>query len=531
MSDEKLYFRHNVVIEPLFNQWYAWWYLISPMTASLYVANQHVKIMRSFVAQPQIHAAAMKNPALLGGPYINYEVNRVGEIDALLQRTIKERAHLLELAEAIKALDAMLESHPAGMSLEDFYPKIPDILRGYVELTYDLKNRPSMRLLEGMLYRSPYYDESAQSIALWRIESDERTFIFSTPRLAEPEHLHLRLPFRDPAIDELMRLRYTPASFEHIQELLHVPAEQADLLRSLLTEEPSARAAAPRYEGEGVRIRYCGHACVLIESKGVSVLTDPVVSYPYATGAPRYTHDDLPEKIDYVLITHTHPDHLMFETLLQLRSRIGTIVVPKNGGFMQDPSIRLGLQHLGFKNVIEIEEMDELKVEGGSIVGLPFLGEHGDLDIRSKLAYLLRLDGKSVVIAADSNALEPRIYGRVREMFGAVDALFLGMECDGAPMNWSYEPLLLVKLARKMDQSRRLSGCNFPRASEIVRLLEPKHVYIYAMGQEPWLNHVMALKYNETSVQITESDKLLEFCKGRGIVAERPYCQMELTLT
>jgi L-ascorbate metabolism protein UlaG (beta-lactamase superfamily) len=35
---------------------------------------------------------------------------------------------------------------------------------------------------------------------------------------------------------------------------------------------------------------------------------------------------DLPEKIEYVLITHAHHDHMMFATLLQLRHQIRNII-------------------------------------------------------------------------------------------------------------------------------------------------------------------------------------------------------------
>jgi hypothetical protein len=105
MTDKKLYLRPNVVAEPLFNQWYAWPSLIPPTTAAMYVANSHLKIMQSFIYAPQIHVTALKNPAMRGGPFINCDASRVPEIKALMERTIKEQAALLELAKAIEALN------------------------------------------------------------------------------------------------------------------------------------------------------------------------------------------------------------------------------------------------------------------------------------------------------------------------------------------------------------------------------------------------------------------------------------------
>ena len=47
----------------------------------------------------------------------------------------------------------------------------------------------------------------------------------------------------------------------------------------------------------------------------MSALFDPVLSYTYESGISRYTYDDLPDRIDYVLVTHNHQDHILFETL------------------------------------------------------------------------------------------------------------------------------------------------------------------------------------------------------------------------
>ncbi len=533
MSADRLYLRRNVVIEPLFNQWYAWWYLVPPSTAALYLAHQHLKIMRSFVAQPMVHVAAMTNPELVGGPYINLPADRVEDVSHLIDRTVKERAPLLELAEAIKALDGLLAGLPAGSSLEEAYRRVPEPLQGMVELIYDRKNNASFRFIEALLYRSKYDTRSAQSVALWRADGDLRPFIFSTPRLEAPDRLHIDVPFGDPLVDDLVALREAPAPLARICSLLdgraRAPQGLAAQLRPLLTEEPPP-PPAERYRGEGVRIRYFGHACLLVETRDVAILTDPIISYPCGADLPRYSYDDLPEKIDYVLLTHAHADHLMFETLLQLRRRIGALVVPKSSGSLIDPSLQRGLAATGFRSVVELDELDELPVPGGKITGIPFLGEHGDLGIRSKLAFALSLQGKTVMAAADSNVLEPRLYDLVREITGPVDALFLGMECEGAPMSWAYGPMMLAGLTRKMDQSRRLNGCNHERASALVTRMGARQVYIYAMGQEPWLGHVMALRYEESSPQIVESNRHIEHSHQAGRLAERLYCQKEIFL-
>jgi L-ascorbate metabolism protein UlaG (beta-lactamase superfamily) len=79
----------------------------------------------------------------------------------------------------------------------------------------------------------------------------------------------------------------------------------------------------------GLRIVHLGHASFLYQVAGLNLLVDPVYSEraspfsffgPKRVNAPGVAFDDLP-KIDAVLITHNHYDHLDLETLARLQAR------------------------------------------------------------------------------------------------------------------------------------------------------------------------------------------------------------------
>jgi L-ascorbate metabolism protein UlaG (beta-lactamase superfamily) len=528
MTTDPVYLKQNVLVEPLLKQWYAWTYLIPPAQAALYVTNSHLKIMKSFVDSPQLHINALKNPAMMGGPFIRYDASRVNDIRLLLNRTLDDQQPLVEFAEGIKELQKVLSAEATGFSLEPLYQKVPEPLKGYVELVYDTNNSPSIRFIEGLLYKSPYYNRGWQGFDLSLVDRDDRSFVYSTPRLPQDGHLGLDVPFDHEAVDELFKMKTSPKPYGHIADMLGVE-ENDSVFQSFFTEK--ATPSAGRYDGDGLRIRYFGHACLLIESRDVSIITDPIVSYKFDTGIPRYTYADLPDRIDYALITHNHQDHCMFETMLQLRHKIGTVIVPRsNGGSIADPSLKLILKTIGFQNVVEIDEAEKIEVGGGNILGLPFLGEHADLNVRTKIAYLITLGDRSVLCAADSNNIEPRLYENIKGFVDKVDVVFMGMECDGAPLTWLYGSLLDKPPARKMDQSRRLDGSDFEKAIKIVEQLNPSQVYVYAMGQEPWLTYLTSIQYTEQSRPIIESNKLIEACRARGIESERLFGHKDISL-
>ncbi len=522
-KDAKYYLKLNVAIEPLIDRWYAWSHLVSPATAAMNIKERHLKIMKSYIKNPKIHERAVKVPEMLGGPFIDYDRNRVIEIEELYNDTVEKRSTMLSFHQAILDLNTLLLNEAKGFSLNELYTKVPDILKGMVELYYDLNNQPNFRFFEALLYNSDFYDESAQSISLQLVESDNsRSFCLSTPRLDEEYLIHLDIPFKNEVIDKLFKMKRESGSYHEIVELLKIPEDKKELFESFFTEE--APKEYIRYQGEGIRTRYFGHACVLVETKETSILVDPVISYDgYEHEVNRYTINDLPNEIDYVLITHNHQDHVLLETLLQLRHSIKNIVIPSSGkGSLQDPGLRIMFEKIGFENIIELDDMQSIKLDKCTITGVPFLGEHSDLDVRSKLCFHVALHNNfKVLFVADSCNVEPKLYEKIHEFTGDADVVFLGMECDGAPLSWLYGPLMPQQLPREQDQSRRLAGCDFDQGSSLIDIFHPKNVFVYAMGMEPWLEFISSIKYTDQSKPIIESNRLLDKCKELGIDGER----------
>lgn len=86
---------------------------------------------------------------------------------------------------------------------------------------------------------------------------------------------------------------------------------------------------AARVEGDRMVATWIGHATVLLQTQGLNILTDPIYAEragpfgrigPRRVAAPGIAFDDLP-KIDVVLVSHNHYDHLDQPTLQRLWQR------------------------------------------------------------------------------------------------------------------------------------------------------------------------------------------------------------------
>lgn len=531
-EDKKYWLSASAAAEPLVNRFVAWSHLLPPVPGSLHLLYYQMRILKSYLADPKVHVKTCQNPKLRSGPFVDIPEERAGEVRDFVARTEEALGANLELARDTIEFQNLLLREAKGLSLDEYYGRLPESLRGYVELVYDYCHRPALRFYEGLLYRSPYYQRGLQSFRLFRERRDgERAFIMSTPRLPEAGALDWSAPFDAEEVDEFFKLDAAPQPLGRVLELLGVGEREVHLVRPLLTDEP--RRAPERWEGERPRVRYFGHACVLVEWRGVSILTDPYVGVvPAEGGLERYSYEDLPERIDYVLITHNHHDHFCLETLLRLRHRIGCLVVPRATGFFYgDLSLKLLAQAVGFRNVVELDALESIPLPDGEIVGVPFMGEHADLP-HGKTAYAVRAGRQQTLFAADSDCLDPRMYEHVRRALGDIDTLFIGMECVGAPLSWSCGPFFAVKPDYTQEQSRRYKGSDAARAQMILEAVGARRLYVYAMGMEPWFEHLLGLAYSEEAVQLAESTALLGAARAAGFdTAERLFGRREFVLS
>lgn len=521
------YLKPEVKIEPLVARWHAWPHLASPAQLAMHLGGRLLPLLKSFADSPAAHVAASADPKLYGGPFVGLAEAQVDAVRTLLADTQARAQALLALGSDLKWLESTLQEKMSGYSLDEFYAQLPASLRGLVELVYDLNHHPGFRLFESLLYREDL-TVPLQEIWLHATPESEREFFMSTPRLPRAGTVSLRLPFADRRLDALNAMRTVPGSVPELAQALGVQPADLPAFDALFTADAPPQRPERRYQGDGVRMRYFGHACVLLETDAGAILIDPFLSMEPGQDQ-RLCVYDLPDRIDYVLITHCHQDHFSMEMLLQLRDRIGCVVVPaNNGGSLADPSMALLLRDLGFEHVVILQPFDTLAVPGGQLQSLPFTGEHADLDIHSKQALALTLRERRFLFLIDSDGRDNMLYQRIMQVIGKVDVLFIGMECHGAPLNWLYEPLLGRPVTRRNNESRRLSGANCERAWNILQQVQARRVFVYAMGQEPWMKFMMGLQYEPDSIQLLESDRFIEQCQRADIQCERLYLSREV---
>ena len=190
-----------------------------------------------------------------------------------------------------------------------------------------------------------------------------------------------------------------------------------------------AQSAPPRgVEGSELRITLVNHSSVLIQQRGSNILTDPIwseraspVSWlgPKRRRKPGVCMDDLP-RIDAVLISHNHYDHLDLPTLRQLAARgSSTFIVAARGARL--------LHSEKIEPVHELNWGESLAFSGFTIHGVPAMhfSSRAIFDLNKTLwcGYVIKYPERLVYFAGDtgfgSHFLE------IRDRFGSPNLALL----------------------------------------------------------------------------------------------------------
>ncbi len=103
---------------------------------------------------------------------------------------------------------------------------------------------------------------------------------------------------------------------------------------SPIDEIPSVKTDLLNLDSSKDALVWFGHSSYFMQIDGKKILLDPVFSghaSPFSfsikafKGTDRYDVDDIPE-IDYLFITHDHWDHLDYQTVTKLKSKVGKVI-------------------------------------------------------------------------------------------------------------------------------------------------------------------------------------------------------------
>ena len=197
-------------------------------------------------------------------------------------------------------------------------------------------------------------------------------------------------------------------------------------------------------------VTYLGHAAILLEDGGTRILIDPWLTDPTYHGT--WWHfpplelgvRDLP-RLDYLYVSHEHPDHFDPPTLSQLDKGI-QVVIPN----FRRKRFRDRIAALGFARITEIDYATDFALNGDGLT-LRLIGPDRPWD---DSAILLR-DGRTTVLNVNDCHLDEGTLGRLGRAHD-IDLTFL-----------------------TFTGASQYPGCfDFPLSSKIERALYSKHSHL-----------------------------------------------------
>ena len=189
-----------------------------------------------------------------------------------------------------------------------------------------------------------------------------------------------------------------------------------------------------------IKFVWLGHSTILVSMGGKVILFDPIFSNaasPLSLVVKRFQPPvidlaSLP-KIDIVVVSHDHYDHLDMETIKQLRDDDISFVVPLGLG--------AHLEHWGVsaEKITELDWWEETQIDGLTLICTPsqhFSGRRGPYREKRSLwaSWLIKSPDQSVYFSGDSGYADH--YRQIGERYGSVDLVF--MDSGQYNTRWRY---------------------------------------------------------------------------------------------
>jgi len=187
------------------------------------------------------------------------------------------------------------------------------------------------------------------------------------------------------------------------------------------------RIAQPVVDDARLAVLWVGHATVLVQMDDKIILTDPVFTSAVGQISPRLVEPgidpaNLPPRLDAVLVSHMHFDHLSVGSLALLAPRIARLFVPA-GGLVYVPPDGYPAQELRWWETWH-------DAEGLAITAVPVrhVGGRYGIDRSWQTAaftgYVIQYHGLTVYFGGDT-AYDRERFAAARERFPAIDLALL----------------------------------------------------------------------------------------------------------
>ncbi len=226
----------------------------------------------------------------------------------------------------------------------------------------------------------------------------------------------------------------------------------------------SPRQPPARVEGQAMIATWIGHASVLVQTQGLNILTDPVWSDtagplgigPARVAPPGIAFDKLP-RIDIVLVSHNHYDHMDLATLKRIWTRDHPLIVTSLGNDAVIGQVGVPAKALDWGSRIAVKPGVEVVVTRNHHWGSRWFTDRNRALWSS---FVVRLPGGNLFFAGDTGAGDLRwpgeavAYGPVRLALIPIGAFRFvpGQMSVGSHIG----PVDAVEVARRLGASRAI---------------------------------------------------------------------------